>query len=154
MYYPHHRSTHASEQAVKEPFDVTVRKGVLLFLAFACLYWFVWIPWRPSRASFLIFFGFGMIQLAATYVSEFNPGDIPPLFMSSFVSLFLMLLAIAGLVVELVLGFRAKPWWEALLLPLAPFAFASVMYRVRNPAPSFFTGVIALVMAVLLKLFT
>jgi len=147
-------SGHASEQAVKQPFDVTVRKGVLLFLALACLYWFVWVPWRPSRVSFLVFFGFGMIQLAATYVNEFNPADIPPLFMSSLVRLFIRLLAVAGLVIELALGFGAKPWWEALLLPIPPFAFASVLYRIHNPAPSFFTGVMALVMALLLKLFT
>jgi len=146
--------THPSEQATKQPFAVTVRRFVLLLLALGLLYLLVWVPWRPSRATFLIFFGFGMIQLAATYVNEFNPADIPPLFMRSFVRVFVGLLAIAGLVVELVVGFRAKPWWEAVLLPLPPFAFASVFYRIHNPAPSFFTGVIALVMALLLKLFT
>jgi hypothetical protein len=145
-------STQAIENPAKEPFAVTVRKFVLLLLALGCLYLFVWLPWRPSRASFLVFLGFGMIQLAATYVSQFNPVDIPPLFMNSLVRVFVMLLAVAGLVVELILGFGGKPWWEALLLPLPPFLFASVFYRVHNPAPSFFTGVIALVVALLLRL--
>jgi hypothetical protein len=144
--------TQAIENPAKEPFAVTIRKFVLWLLAFGCLYLFVWVPWRPSRASFLAFFGFGMIQLAGTYVSESNPVDIPPLFMSSLVSLFVMLLAVAGFVVELILGFGAKPWWEALLLPLPPFLFASVFYRVHNPAPPLFTGIFALGVALMLRL--
>jgi len=93
-----------------------------------------------------------MVQLAATYTSEENPVDKPPLFMGNLPMVFIGLLALAGFVVELVVGFKAKPWWEALLLPIPPFAFASVWYKRHNPAPPFFTGIFALLLALLGKL--
>jgi len=68
---------------------VTVRRLVLLLLALGCVYLFVWVPWRPNRVSFLVFIGFGMIQLAGTYISEADRGtphfgDHPPLFQIGF----------------------------------------------------------------------
>jgi hypothetical protein len=146
-------SAQAIERAAKEPFAVKVRRFVLFLVAVCIIYFFIWVPWHTNRASFLIFCGFGAIQVAATYVNEFNP-YIPPLFMSSLVRVFVSLLAIAGLVFELVVGFGAKPWWEALLLPIPPFAIASIWFKSRNPAPPFFTGILALVVALLLMLFT
>ncbi len=138
----------------KEPLAVSVRRFVLFLIKLCILYFFIWVPWRTNRASFLLFFGSGMIQVAATYAQEWNPAVIPPLFMNSFMRLFVSLLAIAAFVVELVVGFGTKPWWEALLLPIPPFLIASVWYKGRNPAPPFFTGAIALVVALLLKILT
>jgi hypothetical protein len=92
-----------------------------------------------------------MIQVAATYAQEWNPAVTPPLFMNSLVRLFVGLLALALFVLELVVGFGAKPWWEALLLPVPPFMIASVWYKSRNPALPFFSGTIALVLALVLK---
>ncbi len=144
-------NTQATEQAAKA---VKVRQFALFVVEVCILYFLIWVPWRTSRASFLVFFGFGMIQVAATYANEFNPGVTPPLFMAVLMRVFVGLLAISGLVVELVIGFGAKPWWEALLLPAPPFVIASVWFKSRNPAPPFFAGIFGLMMALLLKLFT
>ena len=136
----------------KEPFAVSLRRLALFIVELLILYFFIWLPWRPSRASFLLFFGAGMIQVAATYALEWNPAVIPPLFMNSLVRVFVGLLAITTFVIELVVGFGNKPWWEALLLPLPPLVIASVWYKSRNPAPPFFTGIIALLLAYLVTL--
>ena len=143
-------SPNANPVLPKEPPAVRMRRFVLFLVEMSILYFLIWLPWRTSRASFLLFFGFGMIQVSATYISESKSttwGD-------TLLSLFVMLLAVGGFIAELVVGFRGKPWWEALLLPVPPFALASVWFKSRNPAPPFFSGVPFLVLALLLKLFT
>jgi hypothetical protein len=147
-------STDSNSVLAKEPFAVRVRRLILLLVEICILYFFIWVPWRASRASFLLFLGFGMVQVAATYTNEWNPAVVPPLFMNRAVRVVVSLLGIAGFVVELVVGFGAKPWWEALLLPVPPFALASVWFKSRNPAPPFFAGAVALLLALLLKLLT
>jgi len=147
-------STDANEALQKEPLAVSIRRFVLFLVELCILYVFIWVPWRINRASFLLFFGSGMIQVAATYAQESNPAVTPPLFMNALVRLFVGLLAVALFVFELVVGFGTKPWWEALLLPIPPFVIASVWYKGRNPILPFFSGVIALVLALLLKVLT
>ena len=142
--------------AVPEPFAMTVRKFIVLLVVLCLGYFLIWLPWRNSRTDFLLFFGCGMIQLAATYTHDLrkDPANYvlgPILFLNPFMYLFVSALAFVGLIFELTVGFNAKPWWEALLLPIPPFAFASVWYKRHNPVLPFFTGIIALVVALLLK---
>jgi hypothetical protein len=144
-------SIDANEAPQKEPLAVSIRRFVLFLVELCILYFFIWVPWRTNRASFLLFFGSGMIQVAAIYAQEWNPGVTPPLFMNGLVRLFVGLLAVALFVFELVIGFGAKPWWEALLLPIPPFIIASVWYKSRNPSWPFISGTIALLLALLLK---
>lgn len=98
-----------------------------------------------------------MTQLAALYTHDLrNSGmawDGPVFFMNPLVSAFVTLLGLGGFVAELVVGFGSKPWWEALLLPIPPFMFASVWYKRHNPVFPSFTGAFALVLALLLKVF-
>jgi hypothetical protein len=138
----------AEEVLTKQPFAVSVRRFILFLAELCILYFFIWIPWRPNRVLFLLFFGVGMIQIAATYAQENNPHK-PALFMGNIMILLVSILAVAGFIGELVIGFRAKPWWEALLLPIPPFMIASVWFRSRNPAPPFFIGILALFLALL-----
>lgn len=134
----------------KEPPAVRARRFVLFLVEIAMLYFLIWLPWRTSRASFLLFFGFGMIQVSATYISESKSTT----WRDTLLSLFVMLLAIGGLIAEIMVGWHAKPWWEALLLPIPPFALASVWFKSRNPAPPFFAGIPFLALALLLKILT
>lgn len=91
-------------------------------------YFFIWVPWRSSRANFLLFLGFGMIQIAGVYTQDLHDSvmawDAPPLFMNPFMFLFVSGLALLGFATELIVGARSKAWWEALLLPIPPFVLA------------------------------
>jgi hypothetical protein len=133
----------------KEPSAVKIRRFILLLVEMAVLYFFIYLPWRTIQANFLFFFGFGMIQVSATYISESKSttwGD-------TLLSLFVMTLAIGGFIAEIVVGWHSKPWWEALLLPIPPFALASVWFKSHNPAPPFFAALPFLLLALLLKIF-
>lgn len=99
------------------------------------------------------------MQLAATYAQDLPKNsraaiDGPVLFLNPFVIVFVSLLGLVGFIIELKIGFGVKPWWEAPLLPIPPFAMASVWYRQHNPAPPFFTGLFALLLAIALKFLT
>ena len=61
-------------------------------------------------------------------------------------------LALLGFATELAVGARSKAWWEALLLPIPPFVFASYSFRRTNPLPPFFAGFVALLIALALKI--
>jgi hypothetical protein len=116
----HIRTLETMEDFPKDSGGVFLRRFVVFLLGLVLAYFFMWLPWRSSRADFLFFVGCGMIQLAAVYMAW----DAPPLFMNPFMSLCVSLLSLAGFVLELIVGFGAKPWWEALLLPIPPLMFA------------------------------
>ena len=90
-----------------------------------------------------------MVQVSATYISETKSVTLG----DSLLSLFVMLLAIGGLIAELYVGWHSKPWWQALLLPVPPFCLASVWFKSRNPAPPFFAALPFLLLALLLRIF-
>ncbi len=133
----------------KEPPAVNVWRFILFLVEIAVLHFFIWLPWRTSRPSFLLFFGVGMVQVSATYISETKDVTLG----DSLLSLFVMLLAIGGLIAELYVGWHSKPWWQALLLPMPPFFLATVWFKSRNPAPPFFAALPFLLLALLLKIF-
>ena len=126
-----------------------VRQFILFLVEIAALYFFIWLPWHTSRPSFLFFFGVGMIQVSATYISEAISVTIG----DTLLSLFVMLVAFGGLIAELYIGWHSKPWWQALLLPVPPFFLATVWFKSRNPAPPFFAALPFLLLALLLKIF-
>jgi hypothetical protein len=152
------RALEEVEDFPKDSGGVFLRRFVVFLLGLVLAYCFMWLPWRSSRADFLFFIGCGMIQLAAVYTHDLRARvmawDAPSLFMNPFMYLFVSLLSLAGFVLELMVGFGTKPWWEALLLPIPPFMFAGLWYTRHNPVFPFFTGVFALVLAFLLKFLT
>lgn len=149
----------------KDSFAVSVRRFVMFLLGIGLGYVFIWVPWRSSRVDFLLFYGFGAIQVSAMYTQELRESLTArdaqtlyvwllrsPVFMNPFMSLFVSGLALVGFVVELKIGFGSKPWWQALLLPIPPFLFTGVVLFPRhNPVPPFFVGVAALLVALVLK---
>ena len=140
----------------KDSSAVSVRGFVLFLLVIGMAYFFIWAPWRSSRANFLLFLGFGMIQIAAVYSQDLHDSvmalDAPPLFMNPFMLLFVTGLALLGFAIELIIGARAKAWWEAVLLPIPPIVLASYCFRRTNPVPPFFVGLVALLVALTLKI--
>lgn len=134
------------------PPSYALRRLVVFLVGLGALYLFAWVPWREHEAIFLLFVGAGMIQLSATYAQESNPAVIPPAFMGVFVRLFVAVVAVALLIAELAIGFEFKSWWEAILLPLPTFAVSGIWYKSHNPAPPFFSGLIALILALLVAL--
>jgi len=42
-------------------------------------YFFIWVPWRGSRVDFLLFIGFGMIQVAGFYVQDLADNPMAPI---------------------------------------------------------------------------
>lgn len=149
----------------KDSVAVSVRRAILFLLAMSVAYFFIWVPWRSSRANFLLFLGFGMIQIAAVYTQDLREslkaGDAQtlyvwllrsPLFMNPFMSLLVTALALLGFATELIIGGRSKAWWEALLLPLPPIVLASYTFPRTNPVRPFFVGVGALILALVLKI--
>lgn len=133
-----------------------MRRAILFLLATSIVYFFIWIPWRTSRSNFLLFLGFGMIQIAAVYTQDLRGSamawDAPPLFMNPFVSLFVSSLAVVGLGTELVVGGRSKALWVALLLPFPPLALATYVFPRTNPVRPFFVGIVLLMLALVLKI--
>jgi hypothetical protein len=134
----------------RKPFAVSFRRFVLLIFEIGILYFLVWAPWRTNPASFCLFFGAGMIQISATYVSELKSttlGDV-------LLSLFVMLAALGVLLAEFFIGWHSKSWWLALSLPILPFFLAAVWFKRHASAPPFFAGALLVVLALLLRIFT
>jgi hypothetical protein len=152
---PQHVSA-AHEGFPKDSVAVSVRRAILFLLAMSIAYFFIWVPWRSSPANFLLFLGFGMIQIAAVYTQDLRGSvmawDAPPLFMNPFMSLFVSGLALLGFATELIIGARSKAWWEALLLPIPPFVLASYTFPRTNPVRPFVVGVAVLLLALVLKI--
>ncbi len=146
----------AHERLPKHSVAVSVRRAILFLLVMSIAYFFIWVPWRSSRANFLLFIGFGMIQIAAVYTQDLRGSvmvwDAPPLFMNPFMSLFVSGLALFGFATELIIGGRLKALWETLLLPIPPFILASYVFPRTNPVRPFFVGVAALILALVLKI--
>jgi len=154
----HHLNAIATREGFpKDSFAVFVRRSYQNLLMICMAYFFIWVPWRGSRVDLLLFIGFGMIQVAGFYVQDLADNPMPPitgplLFLNPFMSFFVLGLGLLGFVVELIVGFVSKPWWEALLLPIPPYIFTLLFaFPRRNPAPPFFAGVLALLLALMLK---
>jgi len=87
---PHQvKTVEALAGAPRNSFAVSVRHGILFLFAISIAYFFIWIPWRNSRANILFFYGFGLIQIAAVYTQDLNddPRSVlaaPPLFLNPF----------------------------------------------------------------------
>src|SRR5258708_17702367 len=94
-------------------------RTILFLSVISMAYFFIWVPWRSSRVKFLLFYGFGMIQIAAVYTQDLRESvmafDAPPLFMNPFMSLFVTGLALLRFATGLIIGGRSKNWLEALL---------------------------------------
>jgi len=145
-------STNPTTTLHEATFAARVRRGryVLLLVVLGMTYLFIWLPWKVSPISFFIFLGFGLIQTAGIYCQDNGPSrapDVPPLFLNRIVCVLVMILGLLGLISEFVIGFRSKPWWEALLLPVPPFIVTGIWFVRHNPAPPFFVGIAALVAA-------
>jgi hypothetical protein len=142
----------------KDSFAIFVWRTIQNLLMVCMAYFFIWIPWRGSRAHFLLFIGFGMVQVAGFYVQDLGDNPMaritgPLLFLNPLMAIFVNGLGLVGFVVELIVGFGAKPWWEALLLPIPPYIFTLLfVFPRRNPAPPFFAGIFALFLALMLKI--
>jgi len=55
------------KELLKGSFVVRAIQGLLMI----CIaYFFIWVPWRGNRVDFLLFIGFGMIQVAGFYVQD------------------------------------------------------------------------------------
>jgi hypothetical protein len=145
----------AGEGLPKRSVAASVRRATLFLLAIALVYFFIWVPWRTSPSNFPLFLGFGMIQIAAIYTQVLRDGvmawDAPPLFLNSFMFLLVSGLALVGFVIGLLIGFKSKPWWEGLLLPIPPFVFATYLFRRPNPAPPLSVGLGTLLLSLILK---
>jgi hypothetical protein len=146
---------------------IMVRQISMTLIGLFLTYLFLWLPWQTNRSHFLLFFGAGLIQLSVIYMEDvrddpmgFRFAEPKPLFLSAsllcvnnLVYLIVLALAIAGLVMELVVGFHGKPWWEAILLPVPPYLFGLlILFPRHNPAPPFIAGIAAFIIALGLKL--
>jgi len=153
----HLKAIATGERFPKDSFAVFVRRSCQNLLMICMAYFFIWVPWRGSRVDLLLFIGFGMIQVAGFYMQDLADNPMAPitgplLFLNPFMSFVVLGLGLVGLVVELIVGFVSKPWWEALLLPIPPYIFTLLFaFPRRNPAPPFFAGVFALFLGVVLK---
>lgn len=105
--------------------------------------------------QYLIFcLGAGFLQAAYVKQPNFGQGgravlDAPLWFSSTAAQIIVPVLGLGAFIAEVVLGFILIAWWAGVFLWIPALLVASIVIPSKNPAPSFFIGILVIIGSVI-----